>query len=166
MLWGILFLVCAVSFAAVMIFEKRTVYSGFLLLLSLVLSGVFLISLAGTSPEYFTEHPLLHLLLVEQTEMPYPAVGEFVDDRATEEVTGNVVDAGTHIGSQRSEKDDKQNVEMSARRMIGGRGNDQLGRNGHNRALEQHQQEYGGVGEVAQKGSNPIHIVGWFLAYE
>ncbi len=63
MLWGILFLVCAASFAAVMIFEKRTVCSGFLLLLSLVLSGVFLISLAGTSPEYFTEHPVLHLLL-------------------------------------------------------------------------------------------------------
>lgn len=59
----VLFLLSAVLWIAVMVFERRTIQSGFLLLLTAALLGAYLISLAQSAPEWFSAHILMHLLL-------------------------------------------------------------------------------------------------------
>ena len=46
-----------------MVFERRTIHSGFLLLLTAALLGAYLLSLAQSAPEWFSAHIFLHLLL-------------------------------------------------------------------------------------------------------
>ncbi len=63
MVWAFLFLLSAAVFTAIMIFERRTVWSGFFLLLTAFLLGVFLLSFAQANPRWFSEHLLFHILL-------------------------------------------------------------------------------------------------------
>ena len=59
----ILFFLSFAAWIFVMIYDRRTACSGFLLLLSAFMLGVFLISLAQSDPEWFSEHFVLHILL-------------------------------------------------------------------------------------------------------
>ncbi|MCR5790128.1 MAG: YdcF family protein [Lachnospiraceae bacterium] len=61
-LWGLFFL-SAAAFIIVMLTDRRTVLSGFFLLLSVLLPGCLLISEAMKRPAWFSEHLLVHLLL-------------------------------------------------------------------------------------------------------
>ncbi|HAG70035.1 MAG TPA: hypothetical protein DCL38_08680 [Lachnospiraceae bacterium] len=63
MLLFFMFIISITAFIIVMLTEKRTIFSGFLLLLSAFLLGCFLISEARFRPEWFSEHIILHILL-------------------------------------------------------------------------------------------------------
>jgi len=63
MIWAVLLLLSASAFGAVMIFERRSVLSGFLLLCTVVMSGVFLLSMAQRYPDWFSAHIFAHILL-------------------------------------------------------------------------------------------------------
>lgn len=69
---------------------------------------------------------LLNLLLVEQAEVSEPAVGESVDDRSSEVVTGEVVDGSAHIRSEGGKEHDEEGIEASTRSMVGCRCHDEL----------------------------------------
>ncbi len=58
-----IFLASAFAWLIVMLTERRTVLSGFLLLLTGFLLGSFIISEAVRRPEWFSEHLLFHILL-------------------------------------------------------------------------------------------------------
>lgn len=63
MIFLILFILSFAAWVFVMIHDRRTSCSGFLLLLSAFLLGVFLISLAQSDPEWFSQHFIIHILL-------------------------------------------------------------------------------------------------------
>lgn len=63
MIWLYLFLISFAMWLIVMKAARRSVQSGFLLLLSILLLGIFMFSWATSDPEWFSEHLLFHLLL-------------------------------------------------------------------------------------------------------
>ena len=94
---------------------------------------------------------LLNLLLVEQTEVPEPAVGESVDDRSSEVVTGEVVDCCADIGSEGGKEHDEEGIEASARGMVGCRCHDELRGHGDDGALKEHEDEHREVVQVVEQ---------------
>ena len=69
---------------------------------------------------------LLHLVLVEETEVPEATVRKAVDDRTAEVVTREVVERCPDIGTEGGEEDDEERVEVSARSVVGGRRHNEL----------------------------------------
>ena len=63
MIWLYIFVISFSLWLGVMIVERRSVSSGFLLLLSALLLGFFMFGKAVSDPEWFSEHFLFHLLL-------------------------------------------------------------------------------------------------------
>ncbi len=61
--FAVLFFGTLFLWIGVMVLERRTIYSGFLLLLSSAFLGAFLLSLAMKYPAWFSAHLLAHILL-------------------------------------------------------------------------------------------------------
>ena len=93
----------------------------------------------------------LHFLLIKETEMAEPTVGETVDDGSSEIVTCKVVDGRANIRTEGGEKDDEEGVKVTARSMVGSRRHDELRRHGDDRALKKHEDEHREVIQVVEQ---------------
>lgn len=62
---------------------------------------------------------LLHLFLIQHTEVAPTAVGEAIDDWAAKIVACQIVDRGTAVCSYSREENDKPNVKISGSRVVG-----------------------------------------------
>lgn len=57
------FLISAAIWAAILVFERRTVSGGFFFLLTVALFGVFMLDMAAKYPVWFSSHLVAHILL-------------------------------------------------------------------------------------------------------
>ena len=85
---------------------------------------------------------ILHLCFVNQTHMSKAAIGEFIDDGATEPFGQEVVDECTDIGTNGSKKDNEIDIQASITSggFPCGGWHDHFGREGDERTLNSHQQ--------------------------
>ena len=74
----------------------------------------------------------LYFFLIEQTQMTKTTVGKPINNGASYIISYHIVNGSTDISSEGRKKNDKPDVEVSSGSMIGGRGNNQFGRNGYN----------------------------------
>ena len=91
---------------------------------------------------------LLHFLLVQQTGVSPPAVGEPVDDGTAEIPACKIIYCRTAVCSQRSEEDDQPHIEVSAGGMVGSRSDNQLLRYGKDGTFEEHQKKNSAIIEL------------------
>ena len=94
---------------------------------------------------------LLHLFLIQHTEVAPTAVGEAIDDRAAEIVTCQIVDRSAAVGSSCRKENDQPNVEITGGRVVGRGSNHQLRWYRDDCTLKQHQQENRPIVEVSKK---------------
>ena len=78
---------------------------------------------------------VFHLLLIEQTEFSPFAVGETIDEGATQIVACKIVDGGTAVGPDGGKQNHQPNVEVSTSGMIGSGRNNEFRRDGDDGAL-------------------------------
>ena len=84
---------------------------------------------------------LLYLLLIEHAKASPLAVCEPIDNRPAEIIARQVVDCGTAVGPERSEKYDKKYIQVACCGMIGCGRYYEFRRYRDNRALEKHQKK-------------------------
>ena len=90
-----------------------------------------------------------HLFLVQQTHLAPLAVGKAVDDGTPYVVGHQVVDRGAQVGTDGGKEYDEPHVQLSAGGMVGCRCDDEFRGYGYYGALQQHEEEYGAVVQVA-----------------
>lgn len=102
---------------------------------------------------------LFKLLRVQQQEMSQTAIGELVDDRATEELGEEVVDVCSDEGACACSKDNQHDAEARTglQSLVGGGGHHELRRKGNERTFDGHQE---GDGPVVQMLVIPVDNLG------
>lgn len=69
---------------------------------------------------------LLYLLLVEQAKVAQAAVGEPIDDRTPEKISGSIVDGCSRNGPERGKQHNEENVQAACGGIVGSRRHDNL----------------------------------------
>lgn len=93
----------------------------------------------------------LYLLLIQEAELAPFAVGKLIYYWTAEEISGEVVDGGTAVGTDGSHQNHHQDIHLSVGGVICSRGYHKFGRHWNDGAFKQHQKPDDRVGELIEK---------------